>query len=327
MNVGEEGLGRMFSLKTCLRSVIAILVLILGYKVYRSPAVLIGQTQSPSSRGESDEKIYKQQYRFTEDWFTQNIPVWHWMFQRFKGRENLRYLEIGVFEGRSALWMLENVLTHPTAKLTAVDIFFDDLEERFRENLKKSGSQGKVNILKGTSQERLRQLPQDSFDIIYIDGSHHAKHVFLDAALSWDLLKDGGLLIFDDYELAPRKVPADLRPKLPIDAFLMAFGEELELVHKGWQVAVRKTKGGCPKYMCSVIGGYGYDWLERRLYELPGVKAVDISESEKSAVEQLLRSYHDVRLNRRELAKVIEKDSVLRGLEKRISLTAKSISE
>jgi hypothetical protein len=126
-----------------------------------------------------------------------------------------------------------------------------------------------------------------------ISCSHRAKHVFLDAALSWDLLKDGGLLIFDDYELE-LKAPADLRPKVPIDTFLLAFGEELEVVHKGYQVAVRKTKG---------------------------------SENEKSALEQLLRSYHDVRLDRRELAKVIEKDSVLRGLEKRISLTAKSVSE
>jgi hypothetical protein len=316
----------MFSLKTGLRSVIVILILILGYNVYRSPAVLVGRTQSASSQGESDAKHYKKQYQFSADWFTNNIPVWQWMFQRFKGRENLSYLEIGVFEGRSAIWMLENVLTHPTAKLTAVDVFFDDLEKRFRENLEKSGSQSKVNILKGTSQERLRQLPLDSFDIIYIDGSHFAKHVFLDAALSWDLLKDGGLLIFDDYELAP-KVPADLRPKLPIDTFLLAFGEELELVHKGWQVAVRKTKGGCPRYLCSTIGRYGYDWLERRLYELPTVKAVDLSENEKSALEQLLQSYHDVRLNRRELAKAIEKDSVLRGLEKRISLTGKSVRD
>jgi hypothetical protein len=69
------------------------------------------------------------------------------------------------------------------------------------------------------------------------------------------------------------------------------------------------------------------NWLERKLYELPALKAVDISENEKSAVEQLLRSYHDVRLNRQELTKVIKKDSVLRGLEKRISLTAKSVSE
>jgi hypothetical protein len=268
----------------------------------------------------SDAMHYKKQYQFSEDWFTYNIPVWQWMFERFKGKENLHYLEIGVFEGRSAIWMLENVLTHPTARLTAVDIFFGDLEKKFRENLEKSGSQSKVNILKGTSQERLRQLPLDSFDIIYLDGSHRAKHVFLDAALSWDLLKGGGLLIFDDYELE-LKAPADLRPKVPIDTFLLAFAEELELVHKGYQVAVRKIKGGCPKDLCSTIGRYGYAWLERRLYELPTVKAVDLSENEKSALEQLLRSYHDVRLDGRELAKVIEKDSVLRGLAKRISLT------
>src|SRR5262249_27504074 len=97
--------------------------------------------------------------------------------------------------------------------------------------------------------------------------------------------------------------------------------------HKGYQVAVRKTKGGCPKEMCSTIGRYGYDWMERRLYELPTVKAVDVSEKEKRAFEQFLQSYHYVKVCGRELAKAIEKDSVLRGLEKRIGLTAKSVSE
>src|SRR5262249_39721211 len=162
----------MFSLKTGLRKFIVILILILGYDVYRNPAVLVGQTPPASSPGGSDAMHYKKQYQFSEDWVTYNITVWEWMFDRFKGREKLSYFGIGAFEGRSAIWMLENVLTHPTARMTAVDIFFGDLEKKFRENLEKSGSQSKVNILKGTSQERLRQLPVDSFDIIYIDGSH-----------------------------------------------------------------------------------------------------------------------------------------------------------
>jgi hypothetical protein len=32
-------------------------------------------------------------------------------------------LEVGSFEGRSALWMLENLLTHPDSTLTVVDTF------------------------------------------------------------------------------------------------------------------------------------------------------------------------------------------------------------
>jgi len=32
----------------------------------------------------------------------------------YRGREQLRYREVGVIERRSLLWMLEKVLTHPT---------------------------------------------------------------------------------------------------------------------------------------------------------------------------------------------------------------------
>ncbi len=53
-------------------------------------------------------------------------------------------LEIGVFEGRSTVWLLENILTHPSSTLTYVDTFaggaehesqdLTDLESRFRAN-------------------------------------------------------------------------------------------------------------------------------------------------------------------------------------------------
>src|SRR5262244_4112699 len=82
----------MFSLKTGLRKFIIILILILGYNVYRNPAFLVGQTPTASSPGGSDAMHYKKQYQFSEDWFTYNIPVWQSMFERFKGKENLRYL-------------------------------------------------------------------------------------------------------------------------------------------------------------------------------------------------------------------------------------------
>ena len=95
----------MFSIKTGLRKFIVILILILGYDVYRDPAVLVGQTPTAPSPSGSNAMHYKKQYRFSEDWFTNNIPVWQSMLERFKGKENLRYLEIGVFEGRSAIWM------------------------------------------------------------------------------------------------------------------------------------------------------------------------------------------------------------------------------
>ena len=163
---------------------------------------------------------YLQDYEFTSDWFSPNIPVWEAALSSFKGKPDIRYLEIGLYEGSSALWMLENILTHPTARMTGLDIFDGRLKERYFANISLSGAADKVTTIIDYSQVALRKLPLDSFDIVYIDGSHDENDVFEDAALSWRLLKEGGILIFDDYrgwgETRPDQVTV---PKVAIDGF------------------------------------------------------------------------------------------------------------
>ena len=74
-------------------------------------------------------------------------------------------------------------------------------------------------MIKGDSAEKLLGLPAKSFDVIYIDADHNAGAVFLDAAQAWRLLKDDGVLIFDDYNWEPN-LPAHSRPHVAIAAFL-----------------------------------------------------------------------------------------------------------
>lgn len=296
-----------------------ILGIVILASIYLLSRPQVSQKTQVALKPHADRNIYNTEYQFTEDWFSSHIRIWEQLLTEFKGKADVRYLEIGVFEGRSAIWMLENILTHPSARLTALDLFPDDLQERFVSNIDKSGFRDKVELLKGKSQERLRQLPVESYDLIYIDGSHRAKHVFLDAALSWDLLKDGGLLIFDDY-LWNIKFPADLIPKGPIDTFLMAFGDELELLHKGYQVVVRKAKQSCERYTCSTVGQYGYVWAERSLYELSTDKPVHLADEERVALEQFLSSYVDFRLNRGGLAERVKRNDIVRKLQSRLAL-------
>jgi hypothetical protein len=303
--------------KHVLTAILLGIVILSSIYVIAKPQV--SQRPQLAQQPRADRNTYKKDYQFTEDWFTPHIRTWEQLLSDFKDKSDVRYLEIGVFEGRSVLWMLENILTHPTARLTAVDLFPDGLQERFVSNLDKLGVRHKVEIFKGKSQEQLRQLPLESYDIIYIDGSHRAKHVFLDAALSWDLLKDGGLLIFDDY-LWNVKLPADLIPKGPIDMFLMAFGDELELIHKGYQLFVRKANRSCERYICSTVGQYGYVWIERSLYELSTGKPVDLAEDERVALEQFLGSYVDYRLNRGDLAERVNRNDLMRKLQNRLAL-------
>jgi predicted O-methyltransferase YrrM len=190
-------------------------------------------------------EYYKKPYIFTSDWLANadRISLWENTLAHLKGKPNVNYLEIGVFEGRSLIWMLENILTNPSSKASAIDIFHDDYKKIFLKNLKIGGFAKKVTVIKGYSQFKLRKLPLDSFDVIYIDGSHIAIDVLIDAVLCWDLLKVGGIMILDDYEFREWQgeiLPPMSRPQIAIDAFIGVFQPRIEVLHKEWQVVIRK---------------------------------------------------------------------------------------
>jgi hypothetical protein len=195
-------------------------------------------------------------YRFTVDYFSNNIGVWKQTLARFAHKADLNFLEIGSFEGRSACWLLENILTSDSSKLTCIDTFdfagqgvtlLQDegsesmsIEERFDYNIKLAGRSNNVRKIVGYSRDALRNLPLSSFDFIYIDGAHMANNVLEDAVLSWPLLRNGGLLTFDDYgwEGHPNLL---FRPKVAVDAFLAIYKLHYRLVHKDYQVTIEKA--------------------------------------------------------------------------------------
>lgn len=192
-------------------------------------------------------------YKFQSDWFSYYIPLWEKTLGHLKGKPKLHFLEIGTFEGRSTIWLLENILTHPTSRITCVDTFQGSMEDKklgvdssklektFKENIKIGNFDKKTKIMKGESRKMLKKLPEGEFDFIYIDGSHVAADVLTDAVLSFCLLKKRGLLCFDDYHWEEN--PNHLyRPKMAIEAFLKIFREQYELIHRDEQVIVRSVR-------------------------------------------------------------------------------------
>jgi predicted O-methyltransferase YrrM len=175
------------------------------------------------------------QYSFTADWMSQQSEHWPQDFAKFAARAGVRMLEIGSYEGRSAIWFLENILTHPTSRLVCVDGFFDPRQEmRFDHNVKICRAEARVDKLRGRSEAVLPTLKGESFDLIYVDGSHDAPLVLFDAMLSWDLLKPGGVLAFDDY---------GWEPQLPIDLFLRTHAGKYNLLRQDYQVVIEKKEG------------------------------------------------------------------------------------
>lgn len=151
-----------------------------------------------------------------------------------------RVLEVGSFEGRSAVWFLENLIDDPEARLVCVDPFRDPQTElRFDHNIAVSGAADRVTKLKGFSASVLPTLERCSFDLVYVDGSHRAGDVLLDGVLAWDLLRNGGLLLFDDYRWRPER-PAHQRPQLGVDLFLALVKGRHEILLEEYQVLVRK---------------------------------------------------------------------------------------
>src|SRR5262245_48354584 len=77
---------------------------------------------------------------FDFDWFSRNIPSFEKHLAHLRGIP-CRALEIGTHEGRSATWMLENILTHPEARIDCIDI---QVKDHLWHNLKAAGGLQKV---------------------------------------------------------------------------------------------------------------------------------------------------------------------------------------
>jgi predicted O-methyltransferase YrrM len=200
-------------------------------------------------------------YQFTKDWFHWAPEVWEQLIPMLPERK--AFLEIGSFEGRSTVWIIENMMEdggfidcidtwgggeeHDTQDMGSVEARFEDnVEAAMRKFTTDIGVDRWVAKLPGKSTDKLAVLitQKDRYDFIYIDGSHIAKDVLTDACMAWPLLKAGGIMVFDDYMWGE---PRDIlhRPKLAIDAFCNIFVEEVEVVFAGYQLVVRK-KGDTP---------------------------------------------------------------------------------
>jgi sulfatase maturation enzyme AslB (radical SAM superfamily)/predicted O-methyltransferase YrrM len=161
-------------------------------------------------------------------------------------KKNLKYLEIGAYEGQSSSWVLKNILTDPTCTGTLIEPFFvEGVKQRFYKNMQIHKLLSRLDVYEEPSETALLRLPPGSFDLIYVDGNHTYEGVMSDALKSWPLLKVDGILVFDDYYWMKWLLAVDQRPEIAIDQFIAMMGSQIEVLHQGLQVFVRK-KGELP---------------------------------------------------------------------------------
>lgn len=197
---------------------------------------------------------------FSNDWFEKHVRDWTGIVQsmNWPRSEPLSVVEIGSFEGRSALWILNNLMVHPDSRTYCIDTFEGGVEhskreteglyERFQRNIAESPHAAKAEVRRGLSREMLVELLHEKVraDFVHVDGSHQAPDVLEDMVLSFRLLKPGGLMICDDYLWfmgGPGREDLVDSPKLAVDSFTSTYIRKIRLLHwqRLYQLAFVKT--------------------------------------------------------------------------------------
>jgi len=140
-------------------------------------------------------------FRFGPDWTSHHFQDWSRWLEPFRDKP-VRGLEVGSFEGRSAVWFLQNILTHPQSTLIAIDPWdyteeksivpggathiaeqFDwtQIRERFAHNI--APWQTRCHVMPFPSQVALPLVPRHPpIAFAYLDGSHTAAAVLMTPA-------------------------------------------------------------------------------------------------------------------------------------------------
>lgn len=153
-----------------------------------------------------------------------------------------RVLEIGAHEGRSACYILEHLLSD-TGTFVSVDPQIHDLtRQRFQHNvaIAKKPEQTIVNMYDMSIPALSKLVAQrQQFDFVYVDGDHSNQTVIADAVLGWQLLRQGGIMLFDDYYPVPDSGYFD-GPKAGIDAFCMLYSSQCHWIITNHQIGLQK---------------------------------------------------------------------------------------
>lgn len=201
--------------------------------------------------------------KFTHPWHDMVAPIWNGLFNWMEKDQKhpvLDYLEVGSFEGASACQMIklmgEGTVTcidpwdrnykDSLGEHATRDYDMEDVQDRFYANVNEArvGTEVRLDVHQDLSKIALPDLHLrvHEYDWIYIDGSHHAADVLLDGLLAWEMLRPGGLLIFDDYIWKPGgKFNPNETPKFAIDTFVTLKFDELRIMpFQSRQVYVQK---------------------------------------------------------------------------------------
>jgi hypothetical protein len=148
----------------------------------------------------------------------------------------IKYLEIGCADGGNAIIVSKSYCSHPESKIYCVDPWMDYSEyseykgeqetawNTFNANVRNSGNISKFVIRRGLSDNIVPTFEDNFFDIIFVDGNHDTEYVYRDGVMSFQKVKSGGYIIFDDYS------PNWLQTVSGVNMFLSEYGEKIRFI-------------------------------------------------------------------------------------------------
>ncbi len=184
-------------------------------------------------------------YKYSQKWFI-GSDVNNLLKHHLDTSKEYNMLEIGCFEGLSSVFFADNFLNNPNSKLTCVDPFLNIDNNDHQEFLQKNEELNfdyNISICKNSDKITVHKITSDSFfsnnsqtfNFIYIDGCHEPEFIIRDMENSFRFLEKKGIMWMDDY------LGGDgIQIKSTMDSFLTKYKGQYDLIHIGYQLAIRK---------------------------------------------------------------------------------------
>jgi hypothetical protein len=169
---------------------------------------------------------------------------------------NPKILEIGVFRGEFLDYLVKNC---NIGSIDAVDLFQGitcsgdangndvvhyDVGKSYLELLDTYKVMSNIKIHKANSIHYLQQQPDNTYDIIYIDGDHSYGGVKYDLINAFSKIKNGGYIMGHDYEMNMKKAKNmyNFGVKLAVDEFCIYYNQSIQA----------KALDGCVSYCIQI---------------------------------------------------------------------------
>jgi predicted O-methyltransferase YrrM len=185
-------------------------------------------------------------YKYTQKWFLKS-EIKKSLLKYINPEAKHSILEIGCFEGLSSVFFADNLLNHPESSMICVDPFMNienNDHKQFLMNNEEMNFDYNITHCKNTEKITVKKIKSDSFfenpanktyDLIYIDGSHECDFITRDMENCFRVLESGGIMWMDDYGGGD-----GVQIKKTMDSFLQKYEGQYYLIHKGYQLAIRK---------------------------------------------------------------------------------------